>query len=179
MTQAAVTYAQALYALAKDEGLDKQILDEMNVLDQAFSREPGFLRLLAAPNLPKAEPCGILDESLRGQVHHYVLNFLKILTERGYVRQFGDCCKAYQEQYNEDHGILNVQAVSAVALTDGQSARLAEKLTKLTGKTVQLTNRVDPAVLGGVRLDYDGKRVDGTVKNRLDSVRELLKNTVI
>lgn len=179
MTQVANTYAQALYDLAKDEGLDKQILSELTALDQAFEQEPGFLRLLAAPNLPKAERCGILDESFRDQVHVYVLNFLKILTERGYARQFGDCCKAYRAHYNADHGIVTVQAVTAVALTGEQSARLADKLTKITGKTIELTNRIDPAVLGGVRLDYDGKRVDGTVKNRLDTVRDLLKNTVL
>jgi len=72
-----------------------------------------------------------------------------------------------------------VQAVTAVPLTEAQHGRLAEKLAKLTGKTVELTNRVDPSVLGGVRLDYDGKRVDGTVQSRLDSIRDLLKNTVL
>ena len=179
MTQAANTYAKALYLLAAEEGLDRQILTELTVLDQAFSREPDFLRLLAAPNLPKAERCGIIDDSFRDQVHIYVLNFMKILTEQGYVRQFGDCCKAYRARYNEDHGILNVQAVTAVALTGEQTARLTQKLAKHTGKTIELTNLVDPTVLGGVRLDYDGKRVDGTVKNRLDTLRDLLKNTVL
>ena len=48
-----------------------------------------------------------------------------------------------------------------------------------TGKTVELVCRVDPAVLGGVRLDYDGKRVDGTVANRLDTIRTMRKNTVL
>ena len=179
MTQVANTYAQALYALAKDEGLDAQILNEMNVLRQAFDREPDFVRLLSAPNLPKAERCRILDESFRGSVHIYVLNFLKILTEKAYIRQFSDCCKAYRAQYNADNGILTVQAVTAVALTEDQSARLTEKLTKLTGKTVELANRIDPDVLGGVRLDYDGKRLDDTVSHRLDAVRRLLKNTVL
>ena len=179
MTQIANTYAQALYALAKDEGLDAQILKELDVLQQAFAQEPEFLRLLSAPNLPKAERCGILDESFRGSVHIYVLNFLKILTEKGYMRQFADCCKAYRQQYNLENGILTVQAVTAVALTGEQSARLTEKLSKQTGKTVELINRVDPTVLGGVRLDYDGKRVDGTVKNRLDAIGNMLKNTVL
>ena len=179
MTQTANTYAQALYALAKEENLDAQILQELGVLKQAFDQEPEFIRLLSAANLPKAERCKILDDSFRGSVHIYVLNFLKILTEKGYIRQFGDCCKAYRQQYNLDNGILTVQAVTAVALTGEQSARLTEKLSKQTGKTVELVNRVDPAVLGGVRLDYDGKRVDGTVKNRLDSIGNLLKNTVL
>ena len=174
-----MTYGQALYTLAKEENVEKQILTQMDMLNQAFDREPAFLRLLGAPNLPKAERCAILDDSFRDQVHIYLLNFLKILTERGYAKLFGDCCQAYRDQYNADNGILPVQAVTAVPLTEAQHARLAEKLAKLTGKTVELTNRVDPSVLGGVRLDYDGKRVDGTVQSRLDSIRDLLKNTVL
>ena len=57
--------------------------------------------------------------------------------------------------------------------------RLQEKLQQVTGKTVQLQNRVDPDCLGGVRLDFDGKSVDGTVKNRLDAIGNMLKNTVL
>ena len=64
-------------------------------------------------------------------------------------------------------------------LNEAQTAKLTAKLIKITGKTVELTNRVDPACLGGVRLDYDGKRVDGTVQSRLDAIRSLLKNTVL
>ena len=66
-----------------------------------------------------------------------------------------------------------------MALTPEQSQKLQQKLEGFVGKTVELTNRVDPEVLGGIRLDYDGKRVDGTVRNRLDSIHRLLKNTVI
>ena len=179
MTEVANVYGEALYGLAKEEGLTQTILHQLKTLEGCFAQEPGYLRLLGAHNLPKAERCQILDECFRGKVEPYVLNFLKILTERGYAKCFFDCCKAYRQMYNEDNGILPVEAVTAVALTQEQFARLQEKLEKLTGKTVELTNRVDPAVLGGVRLDYDGKRVDGTVSSRLDTIRDLLKNTVL
>ena len=105
--------------------------------------------------------------------------FLKILTENGYPRHFSDCCEAYRVHFNADHGILPVKAVSAVALTEDQSARLCEKLQALTGKTIELTNRVDPDVLGGIRLDYDGKRLDDTVSHRLESIRNMLNTTVL
>ena len=55
----------------------------------------------------------------------------------------------------------------------------ADPVAAITGKTVELHCRIDPTVLGGIRLDYDGKRVDGTVKNRLDAMAALLKNTVL
>ena len=179
MTQAGIVYGEALYDLAKSENLSEEILSQITVLAESFREEPDFLRLLAAPNLSKGERCEILDRSFRDKVHPYVLNFLKILTEKGYVRHFADCCDAYQDCYNRDNGILPVTAVTAVPLTRPQVAKLTEKLSVLTGKTVSLTNRVDPKILGGVRLDYDGKRLDDTVSHRLDAVRGLLKNTVL
>lgn len=179
MTQAAVVYAQALYDLAKDEDLGKTILEELSVLKAVFRDTPAYCKLLSTPDIPKQERCGVLDEAFRGKVHPYVLNFLKILTEKGYVRQFPDCCDAYRSFYNKDNGILVVKAQSAVALNDQQLAKLTAKLEATTGKKIDLQCSVDTAMLGGLRLNYDGKQVDGTVKNKLDAIGKLLKNTVL
>ena len=179
MTQAGSVYGEALYSLAVEESLSAQILDELSVLAQSFRAEPDFIRLLCTPNLSVQERCKILDDSFRGNVHPYVLNFLKILTEKGYMRHFFDCCKAFEESYNRDNGILPVTAITAVSLNPAQAEKLTAKLCQITGKQVKLHNRVDPEVLGGVRLDYDGKQLDDTVSHRLDAVRSLLKNTVL
>ena len=179
MSQVGSVYGQALYALTKEETCSEAVLNELSALNESFEKEPKFLRLLSAPNLSKEERCGILDESFRDKVHPYILNFLKILTEKGYIRQFSDCCKAFRQLYNEDHGILEVFAYTAIALSDDQKQRLSQKLHAVTGKTIDLINRVDPSCLGGVRLDYDGKRVDDTVEHRLSSISALLKNTVL
>ena len=179
MTQIGSVYAQALYSLAREEGLDDTILAQLKVLDQSFAQEPDFLKLLSAPNLTKEERCAIIDKCFKGQIHEYVCSFLKILMEKGYIRRFPECVEAYRNFYNEDHGILRVTAVTAVALTNAQSEKLCAKLAQTTGKTIDLINRVDPSCIGGVRLDYDGKRLDDTVSHRLDAIRGLLKNTVL
>ena len=179
MTEVGSVYGQSLYELAKDEGLTRDIGDQLAVLQKSFHEEPDFLRLLSSPNLPKAERCRILDNCFRGSVHPYVLNFMKILTEKGYIRHFSDCCDAFSDLYNRDNGILRVTAVTAVSLSPQQSEKLTGKLSQITGKTIALHNRIDPAVLGGVRLDYDGQRLDDTVSHRLDAIRELLNKTVL
>ena len=179
MTQVGSVYGEALYTLALEEKLSAQILEELSVLEQSFRAEPDFIRLLSTPNLSVQERCNILDDSFRGKVHAYVLNFLKILTEKGYMRHFFDCCKAYEESYNRDNGILPVTAITAVSLNPAQAERLTAKLCQTCGKQVKLYNRVDPEVLGGVRLDFDGKQLDDTVSHRLDAVRSLLKNPVL
>ena len=179
MTEVGNVYGESLYELAKDENLAKLIGEQLAALQQAFRQEPDFIRLLSSPNLTKAERCQILDNSFRGKVHAYVLNFLKILTEKGYMRHFSDCCDAYTEHFDQDNGILRVNAVSAVELSTEQKEKLTQKLSRTTGKEIFLRNRIDPAILGGIRLDYDGRRLDDTVAHRLDTIRNLLKNTVL
>lgn len=179
MTSVGVNYGQALYSLAKEEALTEQILAQLNVLSEAFSQESDYLRLLSAHNISKQERCDVLDRCFGGKVHPYVLNFMKLLTEKGYARHFDDCRKAYISQYNEDNGILSVRAVTAVELTQEQIGKLTGKLEDITGKKVQLQFRIDPACLGGIRLDYDGKRLDGTVQQRLAQIGAMLKNTEV
>ena len=179
MTEVGNVYGESLYELAKEENLTSLIGDQLHVLQEAFRQEPDFIRLLSSPNLTKSERCQVLDDSFRGKVHSYLLNFLKILTEKGYMRYFSDCCDAFTAHYDQDNGILRVDAVSAVALTAEQSDKLTQKLSRITGKEIALQNRIDPRVLGGIRLDYDGQRLDDTVSHRLDAIRNVLNKTVL
>ena len=175
MTQAAQQYGQALYELARDENIGKEMLSQLQNLAEAFREEPDFLRLLASPNLSKPEKCELLDDSFRRNLHPYLLGFLKILTQEGLIRKFTDCCKHFEGCYYADNGILPVKAYTAQPLTARQTEMLTEKMESITLKTVVLENRVDPGCMGGVRLCYDGIQVDGTVKNRLESVGKLLQ----
>ncbi len=179
MSRAAGVYAQGLYELAREEGLEDAILQDLQLAEQAFQESPEYIRLLALHSLSKEERCGLLDQAFRGRVCPYVLNFLKILTEKGYITGFSDSCSAYGSLYDQAHGILQVSAVTAVPLTEDQRRRLTEKLQAITGKTIRLDNPTDPRALGGVRLDYDGKRVDGTVAGGLERIRRSLQDTVL
>lgn len=174
MTGVGKVYGEALYALALEEKLADQILDELTILAQSFRAEPDFVRLLSSPSLSKQERCQVLDRSFRGKIQPYVLNFLKLLTEKSYMKHFCDCFKAFEGCYDRDNGILSVTAVTAVALTPEQAEKLAARLSRLTGKQIKLRNAIDPSVLGGVRLDYDGKRLDDTVSHRMEAIRKAL-----
>ena len=179
MNQIATAYGQGLYTLAKEEGLAQSILQQLKVLQACFAEQPEYGKLLSSHSLSKEERIRVLDGDFREKVHPYVLNFLKILTEKGYIRYFSDCCQVFIHQYLEDNGILEVHALSAIPLTEVQQARLMEKLGAMTGKKIDLICRVDPAVLGGIRLNFNGKQVDGTLQGRLASMEKMLKNTVL
>ena len=179
MTHTGTVYGQALYSLAREESLTEALLAQLQLVQSCLEAEPDYLRLLGSVSLSKPERCQLLDESLGAALHPYLLNFLKILVEHGKISCFPQCFDAYQQEYYKDHNILPVTAVTAIALSKPQAQHLQEKLAGITGKDILLSNQVDPALLGGMRLEYDGKQLEDSISQRMQQVRQLLKNTVL
>ena len=171
MTEIARMYGGSLYDLAAEEGLETRVLDELDEAAKLIRDDPEYLRLLSTPSIPKKERCALLDEAFHGQVHLYVLNFLKILCENGTLRELPGCARAYRIRYNAAHGILEATAITAIAMTAAQTEQLRQKLETITGKKIDLATKIDPSVLGGIRLDIEGTELDGTVQNRLATLR--------
>ena len=85
MTETARTYGESLYELARDESLDTRIFGELRMAAGILKENPEYEALLSLPSVPKKERCAALDESFGGRVHPYLLNFMKILVEKGYM----------------------------------------------------------------------------------------------
>ena len=179
MTTAWGLYGQSLYDLAVEEKADEQIMEELDAVRGIFAENPDYITLLCEPSIPVKNRTQLLDEAFGGQIHPYLLNFLKILVEKGMLRGFSTCCSTYRRSYNRDHGISEATVVSAVPLSDEQAKALLTKLEKISGKKVLLKRRVDPKVLGGLRVLLDGKLYDGTVGGRLDEIRRRVTETVL
>ena len=176
MTQTAKNYADALYDLAWDEKLSEEILPQLRGIRDLLRENPDYVRLMSAANLPVEERLRVLDEALRGRVHPYVLNFTKILVERGHLDCFRDCFVRYRARSAQDHGIMQA---TAKPLSLPMLDKLSKRLSELTGQKIELDNRVDPSVLGGVRLEYNGRQLDGTLRQRLDGIEKTLSETVL
>ncbi len=174
MTELAKEYGAGMYVLAAEENIAPDVLEQMRTLKSCFKEQPEFVKLLSNMSLQKEERLNILDSALRGQVHPYVLNFLKILCERGALSEFSGCEEAYRELYNKDHGVVEAHVTTGDALSDDQRVRLIEKLRQMTGKEIVLLEKVDPKVVGGVLLEMNGQRYDNTVRHRLESVRRAM-----
>ena len=174
MTELAREYGDGLYLLAEEENLSREFLEQLLSLKSLFREQPDFVRLLGNMSLSKEERVKIIDSVLRGQVHPYVLNFLKILCERGALNEYEGCLAAFKTLYNQAHGIVEATVTTAVPLDDEQRARLSKKLSKMTEKLVVLNEKVDESLIGGVLLEMNGQRYDNTLKNRLKSIHSAM-----
>ena len=174
MTDLDKTYGGALYQLALEENLEDELLGQLGAVCALMRETPDYLRLIGSRALPKAERLSLLDEAFSGKVHPYLLNFMKILCERDAFGRIEGCRDAFVTDYNERHGVIPAKVVSATPLTAEQEKRLTAALEKKTGKTIVLTSRVDPSLVGGMRVEMDGKRYDNTVASKMEHLRRAL-----
>ena len=175
MTKTAKTYAGALYDLASEEQLTERILADLQLVVAVFRENPDYRKLLSEPSILKEERKALLDEAWQDKLHLYTLNFLKLLCDNGTIGQIADCEAEFRRRFHADNGILEVRAVSAYALSDPLKKKLQDKLELKTGKKVELSVRVDESMIGGIRLEMDGKELDGTVRHHLDAISQILK----
>lgn len=179
MSEVTNEYATALADLAKEEGLEDEFLAQCGALAQVFRENPAYARLISDPQLTKSERTALVSSAFGGRAHPYLVNFMKLLTERGYARRTEDFFAEYERIYCVRHGIVKARAVSAVALTEDQKARLLARLQEKTGKEVRLECEVDEKLLGGIRLQVDNTLYEGSVRAALSEIRASLASLTL
>ncbi len=179
MTTDAGLYGQSLYDLAAQEHLTEELLKELSQVESILKENPEYITLLSEPSIPKKERIGLVDKAFGDAVHPYLLNFMKILLENGLLRGFSSCCSIFRSNYNKDNGIAQAVVTGAVELTAEEAEKLKEKLEQISGRKIDLIRKVDPAVLGGIRVELEGKLYDGTVSGRLGDLRRKVSEIVV
>ena len=178
MTETGKEYGKALFMLTEELGSTESVLADVTAAAHMFKEFPNYVKLLDTPAVTKGEKLALVDEAF-ASLDENLRNLIKILCERHSVHIFGDVRCTFAALYNESRGIEEVEAVSAVAMSEEQVLRMTEKLSAMTGKKIILKNTVSPEILGGLKLRYSGIQLDGSVKTRLDKFEAGLKNTVI
>lgn len=172
----AVDYGYALYELAAEEKLEKEIDRDFNEVVQIFEGNQDFIKLLSNPRIPLAERINVIDNVFKNRIQSYLLSLLKILIEKRQIAYIPLIFKEYKNRYFIDKNIMVVTAISAVALNEIQRKRIIDKIEKSMNKTVLLENKIDKSCIGGIRIEYQGCMIDASIKNRFKKLQLDLKN---
>ena len=174
MTGLAKEYGEGLYELALEEDLRQEIHGQLMEILDLLRAQREFVRLLSSRALERPERLRVVDETFGGRAHPYIVSFMKLLVERERFTSFEDCVKCFHERFNEDFGIVEAVATSAAPLPEAQREALRARLCAISGRDVRLLLRVDPNLIGGVRVEMEGRRYDNTIQNKLERLRREL-----
>ncbi len=172
------SYAEALFEVTEELGITDTVLAELGEVASLLSSNPEYTSLLDSPTIQTGEKISMVESAL-GQTNGYLLNFIKILVENKCVAEISKINHCFSAIYDEKHGILRASAISAIPLSAEQTEKIKASLEKRTGKSVVLTNTIDPALIGGVRLDYGTEQIDKSVSSSLRAIGTLISDTDI
>lgn len=174
MTTITEEYASALFSLSAEDDKKREVADSLKTVKSIVSEYPEYIELLAAPSLPFEERAELIDKAFADNIHEYAVSFIKLLCERGHIRELADCIAEYFKLYEASDGIATAFVTSAVELTEEERRSLSEKLEKKLSRRVELVCDVDPGILGGIVVKVDGNIMDGSLKRRLADVKNVI-----
>lgn len=175
MSTVAREYAEALFLIACEENAEKEIGDSLTSICKIFDGSPEYKELLSSPAVPVVERAAVIDEAFRGSMPEHTVSFLQLLSEKGRMELIDECAEEYRKLAENRRARTEATVISAVPLTETETAALKAKLEEMSGKTVTLTLRVDADIMGGVIVEYDGKVMDGSVRTRLRELKEAIQ----
>ena len=174
MKENGADYGRALYELASEEGLEEELLHELEDVWRLLKAEPAYLRLIDSYAVPSRERVELLDQAFGSSVHQYVLSTMKLLAERNALNAFHACKDAYEKAYLAGHGIVIAKIASAVELDVQQKKRLLTALENRTGKHIRPEYKLDPKLRGGMRIEVDGIQYDNSIEGKLSRLSRAL-----
>lgn len=174
-------YGEAFFELVLEEGSAnaENTLKELTALDEIFSENPELTKLMGTPTIPIKEKVGLVkDIAKEGGISELTENLLCVLAERGRFDCFGGIAKQYRAMYNEHYGIAEITVTTPSPLSDEMRASVVKRMSEVTGKKISVREKIDPALIGGIIIDYGSTRYDGSVKSRLNALRNELGSVI-
>jgi len=170
-------YAQALLAAADRRGVAEAVAESYRGVTAILADQPRLVSLLRAPQVSRERKQELLAKVFGGRVEDLLLHFFDLLLEKDRLALLDTIQQEYQALVEEQQGLARAEVTTAVPLPGDLADALRERLQQITGKTVILTDRVDPAVIGGVCVKMGDRVIDGTIRTNLARLRARLAET--
>ncbi len=167
-------YAQALFAVAQAEDVLPKVEDELYAFGKALEQHTDLRESLTDAVLPVENKKAVVEDLLGERAHPITLGLLAFVIDLGRARHIPKIVEelARMASVERNHALAEVR--TAVDLTDDQRERLAEALSRATGRTVDLKVVVDPSVIGGVVARVGDEVFDGSIASRLEDAKQAL-----
>lgn len=176
MSAFAAKYARALADVVLEEKLDPKEIDrQLSDFESAWWQSADLREIFLDPAFATEQKISILDKlNVHLQMSAPVRNFIAILIHHGRMEAFGEVLSRYRREMDMRLDISVVKVTTARKLDDDERRAMAAKVAAMTGTEVRAAFAEDPALLGGAILRIGSTVYDGSVRGRLDRLKEEL-----
>jgi F-type H+-transporting ATPase subunit delta len=163
-------YAEAAFEIASADGTLDEWLRDLKTAAHAAG-QPAVERLLGNPAVAVSARLKVADDAFGSRISDKALNLVRLLIRRGRVELLPQVARRYEELYERQKGIVRATITSAAPLDDAELREIRSRLSQITGGTLRTDVNVDPSLLGGVIVRIGDRMIDGSVRGRLERLR--------
>jgi ATP synthase F1 delta subunit len=164
-------YAEALFEVADEKGKLDEVREELGQFADALEGDHEMQVFFFSPYFSTAEKQAGLEKAVTGASEEF-RNFLNLLAEKHRMPVVFRMRRAYEDLWRERNRKIDVTVTSAIELDPEIVSRIGAEIEKQTGQTVELSSRVDDAILGGLVLQVGNMVLDASIRSRLDKLRK-------
>ena len=169
-------YADALFDLALEEGALETVETDLEILRAALEASPQLRGVFQSPIYDVAEQLRVVRAiAAKARLSALMTNFLSLVATNRRLFAFIAMIAAFRARLADHRGEVAAEAISAAPLSTEQTKRLRTEIESLVGKAVNLTARVDEALLGGLVVKIGSKMIDSSLRTKLNRMKSVMK----
>lgn len=167
-------YAVAFYRLAMEENKLEDWYKELAVITESFYGEEDFMTILTSPRMNRNDKKNLVNTVLEGKASDSVLNLIYLLVDKDRFRLLDEIFAEIEILYLEEKNIVHAKVYSVVALGEDRLEELKVTLENQLKKQIVIENEIDKSLVGGILLKIGDKIIDGSIKRRLELLKDEL-----
>jgi ATP synthase F1 delta subunit len=171
MEEVARVYSEALFDVAKQHGSLDEVHEQLGRVADAVAGDRDLQIFFFSPYFSSAEKRDGIKRAIDGG-HQDLVNFLELLAEKQRMPALFQIRKRFDELWGEENRRLQVTLTSAIELDPTVIEEVGAEIERKTGKTIELTSRVDEGIVGGLVLQVGNRVLDASIRNRLEKLRQ-------
>ncbi|MCI2424454.1 ATP synthase F1 subunit delta [Candidatus Acetothermia bacterium] len=165
----AATYAEALYALGREEEMLDELEADYRMVVTIINEHRDLLRLFIHPLISDQAKDEVI-ENIFPRLSEYLRNFLSLLVRRKRAEYITLIYDELLKVRAEQEGVSYVTIYSSRRLSTEEQHRIEMRLAKVIRRAVVSQVVVEPSLLGGVKIEYEGRVIDGSLQRRLQQL---------
>jgi F-type H+-transporting ATPase subunit delta len=164
-------YAKSLLSLADEQGSLEAVHDDMLLFSQMIEENRDFELLLKSPIIVSSKKLAILNQVFEGKVNDLTIKIFDILTRKKREGYLPAIATEFHHQYNANKSIEEATVTTTFALDDELRKEFESVVAKVSGKNVELTEKIDETLIGGFVLKIGDRQIDDSISARLSALR--------
>ncbi|NJK86841.1 MAG: ATP synthase F1 subunit delta [Bacteroidales bacterium] len=170
----AVRYAKALFSLAKEENVLKEIYNDLQNLNELILKTPELQYLISDPVMKQSKKAELFNLIFKNSVHKLTLNFIHLILENKREQYLESIARVFMRLFRQESGIQSV-IITTAAPVDGKLKKVfSDMLSGYFKSDIELEEKVDEKIIGGFKIRFEDRQLDASVATQLGKIKKEL-----